>query len=155
MAVASLASSAFTRIGDEIGPEATKLKDCHLWDSMRVISMFVTNVGDSSWGCHRCRQHQCSRLADSCWRLKAVFPTDIILSSLLAACPATMLTVLLLFSSGLTSDDVICSSRKLGLQTNSVNGDRALSYSQGLADFQFMNAYCHQNLVDFAGQSEF
>ena len=87
--------------------------------------------------------------------LKAVFPTDIILSSLLAACPATMLTVLLLFSSGLTSDDVICSSRKLGLQTNSVNGDRALSYSQGLADFQFMNAYCHQNLVDFAGQSEF
>ena len=62
-----------------------------------------------------------------------------------------MLTVLLLFSSGLTSDDVICSSRKLGLQTNSVNGDRALSYSQGLADFQFMNAYCHQNLVDFAG----
>ena len=28
MAVASLASSAFTRIGDEIGPEATKLKDC-------------------------------------------------------------------------------------------------------------------------------
>ena len=82
---------------------------------------------------------------------KAVFPTDIILSSLLAACPATMLTVLLLFSSGLTSDDVICSSRKLGLQTNSVNGDTALSYSQGLADFQFMNAYCHQNLVDFAG----
>ena len=27
MAVASLASSAFTRIGDEIGPEATKLKE--------------------------------------------------------------------------------------------------------------------------------
>ena len=86
---------------------------------------------------------------------KAVFPTDIILSSLLAACPATMLTVLLLFSSGLTSDDVICSSRKLGLQTNSVNGDTALSYSQGLADFQFMNAYCHQNLVDFAGLFRF
>ena len=86
---------------------------------------------------------------------KAVFPTDIILSSLLAACPATMLTVLLLFSSGLTSDDVICSSRKLGLQTNSVNGDTALSYSQGLADFQFMNAYCHQNLVDFAGLFSF
>ena len=55
-----------------------------------------------------------------------------ILSSLLAACPATMLTVLLLFSSGLTSDDVICSSRKLGLERNVVNKrSPALSYSQG------------------------
>ena len=127
MAVASLASSAFTRIGDELGPETT--------------------------------------------RLKSVFPTDMILSvpfikrisslvvfliqSLLAACPATMLTVLLLFSSGLTSDDVICSSRRLGLEINSPSQSEAISYSQGIADFQFLNAYCHQNLIDYESELSF
>ena len=64
-----------------------------------------------------------------------------------------MLTVLLLFSSGLTSDDVICSSRKLGLELNSPSDNVAISYSQGLADFQFLNAYCHQNLIDYEGES--
>ena len=36
-------------------------------------------------------------------------------------------------------------------QVKSTN--QAISYSQGLADFQFLNAYCHQNLIDYEGDS--
>ena len=41
-------------------------------------------------------------------QLRATFPTDTILTSFLVAGPATLLTVLVLFSSDLTSDDVVC-----------------------------------------------
>ena len=40
--------------------------------------------------------------------VRSVFPTDTILTSFLVAAPATLLTVLVLFSSDLTSDDVVC-----------------------------------------------
>ena len=74
--------------------------------------------------------------------IRAVFPTDTILTSFLVAAPATLLTVLVLFSSDLTSDDVVCSTREIAHKM-------PISYSQGIADLNFINDYCHQNLIDY------
>lgn len=42
MAVASLASSAFTRIGDELGPETTRLKSVFPTDMILSVSVCVS-----------------------------------------------------------------------------------------------------------------
>ena len=75
-------------------------------------------------------------------QIRAIFPTDLILTALLVGCPGTLLAVLKMLSSNLTAEDVICSTREIA-------HNAPTSYSQGIADLKFINDYCHQHLTDY------